>query len=124
MSRAARVTLDFAGEARDFALPIGRLRALQEKVDCGPMELLRRYLADEWRVDDLREVLLQGLIGGGMDSPAATTLLRQDFDDLPLKPFVMLCQAVVMAAVVGVEDEPLGESEGEAPPSSPSPEVS
>lgn len=124
MSRAAAVQLDFAGEERRFALPIGRLRAVQEKVDCGPMELLRRYAADEWRVDDVREVLFQGLVGGGTDSPTATTLMRQHFDDLPLKPFVMLAQVVVMAVVVGVEDEPLGEPKGEVEGQSPSPEGS
>jgi hypothetical protein len=118
---SSAVTLDFGGEERPFALPIGRLRAVQEKVDCGPMELLRRYATGEWRVDDVREVLLQGLVGGGMDGPAATSLMRRHFDDLPLKPFVLLAQAVVMAVVVGVEDEPLGELEGEAAALSPSP---
>jgi hypothetical protein len=121
MSRSAEISLAFGGEERQFRLPLGRLRALQEKTDCGPMELLRRFLSGEWRVDDLRETLLQGLIGGGLDQGAATKLVMSNFDDLPLQPFVTMAQAIVMAAVVGAEDEDLGEPRGEAEPSSPSP---
>lgn len=85
------------------------------------MELLRRFLSGEWRVDDLRETLLQGLIGGGLDQGAATKLVMSNFDDLPLQPFVTMSQAIVMAAVVGCEDEDLGEPTGEAEASRPSP---
>lgn len=121
MSRAAEISLAFGGEERIFRLPLGRLRALQEKTDCGPMELLRRFVAGEWRVDDLRETILQGLIGGGLDQPAATKLLLGHFDDLPLQPFIIIAQAIVMAAVVGAGDEDLGEQTGGAETSSPSP---
>ncbi len=114
MSRAAEVTVEFGGEERLFALPIGRLRAIQEKCDCGPLELIRRLAAGSWRVDDVREPLLQGLVGGGMDQVSATRLIQTNFDDLPILPNVPLAQAVLMAAIMGAEDEPLGEQEGEA----------
>lgn len=117
MSRSAEVTLSFGGEDRLFRLPIGRLRALQEKVDCGPYELLRRFMSGTWRVDDLRETIYQGLVGGGMEAPAAGQLMKSDFDDLPLTQFVPVANAVIMAALAGVDDEPVGESEaGEAKP--------
>lgn len=117
MSRAAEVVLPFGGEDRPFRLPIGRLRALQEKVDAGPMELLNRIATGTWRVDDLRETILQGLIGGGMTSADATRLLKSDFDDLPLGQFTTIAQAALFAAVIGVEDEPVGEDQGETPSS-------
>lgn len=120
MSRTAEIELSFGGEDRLFRLNIGRLRALQEKVDAGPMELLSRLSAGTWRVDDVREVLLQGLIGGGMSSADATRLVKTDFDDLPLQPFVQIAQAVVMTALVGAEDEVAGEPPGEEQ-NSPSP---
>ncbi len=120
MGRTAEIELSFGGEDRLFRLNIGRLRALQEKVDAGPMELLSRLSAGTWRVDDIREVLLQGLIGGGMSSPDATRLVKTDFDDLPLQPFVQIAQAVVMTALVGAEDEGAGEQLGEEQ-TSPSP---
>ena len=114
MTRTAEVTLAFAGEERLFRLPIGRLRALQEKTDCGPMELIQRFAAGSWRVDDLRETIHQGLIGGGLAAPDAARLLKTDFDDLPLGQFVGTAQAIVLAAVVGAGDEDAGEPEGEA----------
>lgn len=115
MSRSAEVTLDFAGEERVFRLPLGRLRALQEKTDCGPMELLQRFQLGTWRVDDIRETILQGLKGGGMADAEAAKLLKTDFDDLPLLPFVTLAQGIVMAAVIGPADEvdDAGEDQGE-----------
>lgn len=131
MSRDASITLDFAGEERVFRLSIGRWRVVQEKCDAGPSELLRRYLTDSWRVDDLREVLRQGLIGGGgpnADVGKIDALLRREFDDLPLLPFVPVCQAIVMASLVGAPDEDeiakdAGPGEGDAgagePPASP-----
>ena len=106
MSRSAEVTLAFGGEERLFRLPIDRLRALQEKTDCGPMELVQRYAAGTWRVDDVREAILQGLIGGGLTSTDATQLILSHFDGTPIADSVPLAHGVVMAALVGAEDEP------------------
>lgn len=115
MSRAAEIVLAFGGEDRVFRLPIGRLRAIQEKCDAGPLELLNRLYGGTWRVDDLREVLLQGLIGGGLTQAEATGLMLAYFDDLPLAQFVPLATAVLGAAVLGVGDEPdVGKSDAGA----------
>lgn len=111
MSRAAEVMLAFGGEERLFRLPIGRLRAVQERCDAGPMEIIARLANGGWRLDDVREVILQGLIGGGLGQPEATRLMLTAFDSLPLQPFVPVAQAVMMAAVVGVEDEEPGEGQ-------------
>ena len=116
MSRTAEVVLAFGGEDRTFRLNIGRLRALQEKVDAGPMELVNRMADGRWRVDDLRETILQGLIGGGMPSADATRLMKTDFDDLPFSQFVQIAQAVLLATLIGAEDEASGEPLGEAEP--------
>lgn len=121
MSRSAEIEIAFGGEDRPFRLNIGRLRALQEEVDAGPMELVNRLAAGAWRVDDLRETIRHGLIGGGMASAEATRLMKTDFDDLPVAQFVPVAQAILYAALLGVEDEPAGEVQGEAPPS-PSPD--
>lgn len=124
MSRTAEVVLAFGGEDRTFRLNIGRLRALQEKVDAGPMELVSRLAGGTWRVDDIRETLLQGLIGGGMSSADATRLMKSDFDDLPFAQFVQIAQAVLLATLIGAEDEDAsGEVQGEAvqPTLSPAP---
>jgi hypothetical protein len=105
VSRDGTVTLDFGGEERDFRLNIGRLRVLQERTDAGPLELIRRYESGAWKIDDLREPILQGLIGGGMDQASATRLVTQFFDGQPYLSFVRLAQAIVMVALVGAPEE-------------------
>lgn len=111
MGRAAEVTLAFGGEERLFRLPLGRLRALQEKTDCGPLELLQRYAMSTWRVDDVREAILQGLIGGGLSSHEATGIVQSHFDDTPVMGHVPVAQAIVAAAVIGTGDEAPGETQ-------------
>lgn len=127
MSRTGEVTLDFAGEERPFRLPIGRLRVLQERCDAGPLELVRRYENGNWRVDDVREPILQGLIGGGMDQAMATKLVTQFFDGFPLLKFVTLAQVIVLAALAGSPEEDADEDGtkpvGEPPASPLSPEA-
>lgn len=103
------VRLDFAGEERPFALLIRELRALQSVCDAGPGELLQRFDAQRYRVDDVRETIRQGLIGGGLTDAVATKLMRDHFDNRPLAQFVVLAQIIVAAALVGVEDDPVGE---------------
>lgn len=115
MSRGAEVTLPFGGEDRLFRMPLGRMRAVQEKCDAGPPELLTRYVGKTWRVDDVREPILQGLIGAGLAPHEAQKLVETAMDGLPMIPFVPIAQAVVMAFLIGVDDEEPGERKaGEA----------
>lgn len=124
MSRAAETEVPFAGEMRLFRMRIGAQRAVQEKCDAGPMELLRRFGDGTWRVDDLREPIYQGLVDGGMDQAKATQLLVSNFDDKPKMQFVPIARAVVAIGLVGVEDEDLGENAGEGSENHLSPDTS
>lgn len=125
MSRAAEVTLPFGGEDRLFRLPIGRVRAVQERCDAGPPELVSRFVNKTWRVDDVREPILQGLIGGGLAPHEAQRLVESAMDGLPMLQFVPIAQAVVMAFLIGAEDEEPGErTAGEAEAKTPSREES
>jgi len=116
MSRDAAVALDFAGERRRFRLAIGQLRLLQEACDAGPLQIYRRILDGTWRIDELRQVLYLGLVGGGLADAKATALVRQVVDAFGTPPMelVPLAKAVLLAALFGVPDEPLGE-EGDPP---------
>lgn len=117
MDGTALLIRPFGGEERAFRLDIDRLRALQEKCDAGPVELIRRVEAGSWRIDDLRETLFQGLVGGGATQLAATVIIRDHFDRQPrgYAQFVSLAYEVLIAGVFGPEDEPLGEPEGAKP---------
>jgi hypothetical protein len=133
MSRAGEISLQFGDEERVFRLTIGAWRKIQEKCDAGPPEIASRLAAGlafrsqglspaqalamgglgRWRVDDIREVLYQGLIGGDMDPTAAGKVIRDLVDERPLGECIAIAYAVVLASVVGSPDEPLGESPGE-----------
>ncbi len=101
----------FGGEERAFRLDIDRLRPLQLKCDAGPVELIRRIERGSWRIDDLRETIFQGLIGGGATQLQASVLIRDAFDNqrAGYGQFAPLAYIILTACVLGPEDEPLGE---------------
>lgn len=117
MSRGGEIRLDWAGDEQVFRLAIGELRELQEKTNAGPAQLLRRMHDDSWRIDDVRETLRIGLIGGGMKPAAALALVRRYVDELETPPAeqVPVCRGILFAAVFGTPDEAVGDpASGEA----------
>jgi hypothetical protein len=111
------ITLPWIGGEHEFALRLGELRALQDKTDAGPLELMHRIVEGRWRVDDLIETLRLGLIGAGMERGEAGQLVTRLFERHPLTAFALPAQAVLIAALTGPpaeEDEP-GKPEGVTP---------
>ena len=117
----ANVTLNWPGGEHVFALRIGELRALQQKCDAGPEQVLMRLRDFSYRVDDVVQPLRLGLIGGGMDDGTAHKTVVSAIDASPFAAFRIPAYAVLMAALYGVEDDQPGKGEGEAgdPPESP-----
>ena len=129
MTRHGEITLPFGPDERTFRLGIGQLRAIEERCDAGAPELLMRLgplvralrakltyrqiltagLMGTWRIDDVREVLLQGLIGGGMPPTEAGVMIRAYFDEKMSLDFAPLAFLVLEAAWTGPEDDPPGE---------------
>lgn len=110
MSRAAEVFLKWPDRERKFRLGIGEIRELQEKCDAGPLYILSRITSSTWLLDDLRETLRLGLIGGGAKATEALLLIERYFDPHPKADFAPYAQAVLVGAMYGVKDEKLGES--------------
>lgn len=109
MSRAAEVRLKWPDKERLFRLRIAQLRELQEKTGAGPKELFDRVSIGAWRVDDIRETIRLGLIGGEETTVIeALNIVERYVDDRPLAENVPVAQAILLAAIVGVEDERLG----------------
>lgn len=122
MGLKTEVRLDFAGERRSFDLsPIGCIRRVQDACDAGPQFVLNRLFDGSWRLEDLREPIIQGLVGAGMQQRDAQALVEKWVDPEPKQQFLPLAQAILMAWLVGSEDEDLGEPAGEAEASDPSP---
>lgn len=120
MSRLAQITLTWADDDYTFRLPIKQLMELQELCDAGPSYTMARLQQGTWTVQDVRETIRLGLIGGGMEADKALRLVRNYVDDEPLLPNAMTAEAIIAAAIVGVEEEDGG------PPGKPkaTPEVS
>lgn len=111
MSRSAKISFAWADGDYTFRLAIAQLEELQEKTDCGPLFLLNRINSAEWRVQDLRETIRLGLIGGGMAPTDALKLVKRYVDDRPLIESIKPASAILTAAIIGARD---GEKPGKA----------
>ncbi|MDF2809504.1 MAG: hypothetical protein K0S56_535 [Microvirga sp.] len=105
MSRDASISFDFGDGEHAFRLAIGGLRELQEKTGVGPMRLFHRLMDGSWMVDDAREVLRIGLIGGGMKPAEAIGLVRRYVDERPMIEAQAPAMLVLGAALHGTEQE-------------------
>ncbi len=116
MSRDASISFDWADGPQTFRLPIGQLRELQEKTGVGPLRLFQRLMDGSWMVDDAREIIRLGLIGGGMEPAKALSLVKRYVDDRPLVETRAPAMLVLGAALHGTdqEDQPGKEEAPEA----------
>ncbi len=112
MSSDGSITLTWADGEHVFRLAIGQLRQLQDKCDAGPQEIYARLMDGTWRVDDIRETLRLGLIGGGADPMKALSLITHYVDERPWIEGRKIAQSVILAALVGVSDDPVGKETG------------
>ena len=102
--------ITWAGGEHPFLLTIELLRALQDKCDAGPGWILNRLTSGQWRVDDVIETIRLGLEGGGMKKADARKLVDAHVLERPLTLSVMTAQVVLMSALFGDPDDPVGEA--------------
>lgn len=108
------ITLSWIGGEHPFCLPLGGIRAVQERCDAGPEQLLQRMSLGHWRVDELVEIIRQGLIGGGMPMPDATRLVADMAELHPLIELKMPAFEVLRHALTGPADDKPGKDQGGA----------
>jgi hypothetical protein len=120
MSRSAIVRLplgpprtDSTATKFDFALNWGGVIELQELTDEGLAVTHARLANGTWRHQDVAETLRLGLVGGGRSREAAALLTDTYVRPPYLAEAVLIARSICAAALVGSEDEPLGEAEGE-----------
>lgn len=126
MSRSAKIELkwgDGRGKGKDqahiFRLDIGKLEELQDICNAGPQRIFARLSTGEWRVQDIRETIRLGLIGGGMDPATALGLIDLYCADGMLIQNIVPARAIIMAAMHTDEDDPLPKAPGAEETSSP-----
>lgn len=115
MSRQADITIEWGEGETYFRIGIGELEKLQEARDAGPFVLLDRVMHGRWYVQDIREILRWGLIGGGKSPVEAAKLLKLYFEGfVPAGENLIAAQRVLGAALVGSEEEDVGKKLGAA----------
>lgn len=108
-NRSATVTEPFADGTYEFCMNYGAIKMLQEARDTGPLVLFTLLEKGLWRIEDIREVIRCGLIGGGMSPVAALKLVTTYVEGRPPMENVALAQRVLGAGLVGASDETVGE---------------
>lgn len=112
----AALTRVWADGEHRFRLRIGELRELQAKTGVGPHALYQRLSLRQWLVDDLREIIRLGLIGGGMPPVEALGLVKRYVEERPLLESVEPALAILGVALLGPEPEGDRRSGEEGPP--------
>lgn len=113
MSRSGAITLEWADGEHRFRLPIGLIRELQEKTGHGPQSVYSRLaVTGEWQIDDVRETIRLGLIGGGIKPVEALSLVRRYVDEWPLLENVPIAAAIIGAALFSPPEDMPGEPIG------------
>jgi len=105
--RTSEQTLYFGDGEHKLSLTIPLLEELQENLDLGPLQLLRRTLDGTWRVQDVREVIRLGLIGGGMKPLEALKLVERYASEAYIDDAVPVAFSVIAAAISGVDEKGL-----------------
>jgi hypothetical protein len=113
VSASGLIAFEWADGEHRFRLPIGRLRELQDKCGAGPGVIFGRLTDGTWRVDDLREVVRLGLIGGGMDPVQALTLVKRYVDERPLAETVAPARVILAVALFGDGNDTVGKNQPE-----------
>ena len=105
MTHDGAITLGWADGEYRFRLAWAQLQALQAACDAGPGHVLERLQDNRWRIDDVEQVLFQGLLGGGAEPATVRRLIKTYVHEQPLAENIMIAQAVLTAALVGPPDD-------------------
>jgi Phage tail tube protein, GTA-gp10 len=117
MSRHGDITRDFADGTYVFRLALGQWRELQEKLNAGPQELYERLILRRWKVDDPREIIRLGLIGGGQVKPVDALKLvdRYCFPERPMLETLPLAIEIVAESIKIPDDDDEAQKKSAAP---------
>lgn len=134
MSRDGSIVLMLGGEDRNFRFGLAEHERLQETLDMGlslVVQNLHPYAAStraglpfgtvldarvlgDVRLDQIKAVILNGLIGGGMAPNDAAKVVTTWVDNRPVLENALTAYAIGLAALIGPDDEEAaGELTGE-----------
>lgn len=109
MASNGEIELTWADGSHKFNIAkIKSALELEEKCDAGVAEIFQRIRENRWKINDIRETLRIGLIGGGMMPDKALTLINRYCDERPWTESLQPAVLVLMAAMVGVPGDEVG----------------
>ncbi|MCA6098867.1 gene transfer agent family protein [Bradyrhizobium australafricanum] len=116
MSANGSVSLVWAGGEDVFCLSkVGLILDLEDKCKAGIGIIAGRLESGSYGLNDIRETIRLGLIGGGATPERAMASVRNHVDGNPLSHSVLVAYAVVRAVLFGTPvDDPVGKQEPEA----------
>lgn len=108
MPANGQVEVNWADGSHTFNIAkIKSVLELEDKCEAGVSEVFQRISDGKWKINDVRETIRLGLIGGGMTPDASLKLVQRYVDDRPWAESVPVAMVVLMAAIVGVPGDPL-----------------
>lgn len=119
MSAPGTRTIVWANGEDQFCIAkVGLILDLEDKCDAGFAVIMARLETGTWKLNDVRETIRLGLIGGGMKPEKAMAAVRNHVDSNPLAHSVLVAYECVRVAMFGVPDDPVGQvdEEGKAQP--------
>lgn len=96
------------GEDQFCIAKVGLILDLEDKCGAGIATILQRLAGGAWWLNDVRETIRLGLIGGGMSPEKAMTAVKNHVDANPLASSVLIAYAVIEAALVPLRDDDVG----------------
>lgn len=98
--------LTWPGGEHAFRLGLEHLRALEQRCDAGPEQILARLMTRTWRVADVVDTIRLALEGGGLSKEEARRLVTARVEDDPIGLAVPTAQAILMLALWGEPETP------------------
>lgn len=99
------VTLKYGDGQHTFRLGIAEVRELQRKTGVGPLVTFNRLRTGEWLVDEPREVIRIGKIGGGGTPLEALQLVETYYDKRPFTESILTAVLILSATLIAPVEE-------------------
>jgi hypothetical protein len=116
MSANGTRTIIWAGGEDVFCLAkVGLILDLEERCKAGIAMIMARIDSGIFGLNDIREPIRLGLIGGGMAPDKAMARVRNHVDENPLAHSVLVAQAILQAVLIGVPGDAVGKPSDDEP---------
>lgn len=110
MSANGTLVLDWAGGEDAFCLAkVGLILDLEDKCKAGIGVIAARLESGAYYLNDVRETIRLGLIGGGKSPDQAMAAVRNHVDGTPLGHCQIVAYEIVKAVLIGVPHDPVGD---------------